>query len=156
MGTSHSQGQAIRIWCTVLQSFSSLTLTNTLQTKKCGTFSKYLRSIIGLSFLWVCFINLKPKSFTPKTNYLQLETNVTWQVEAVCELENAKYLSNIRIDVWYLTSIFWDLRNWGLTCRSLTKLWSTFSLVLPCYSTEHCFVWRFWGFARLSVWVKEF
>ena len=34
MGTSHSQGQTIRIWCIVLPSFSSLTLTNTLQAKK--------------------------------------------------------------------------------------------------------------------------
>jgi len=46
MGTSHSQGQTIRIWCTVLPSFNSLTLTNTLQTKKYGNFLKYLRMLI--------------------------------------------------------------------------------------------------------------
>ena len=34
MGTSHSQGQTIRIWCTMLPTLSSLTLTNTLQKKK--------------------------------------------------------------------------------------------------------------------------
>jgi len=44
METSHSQGQTIRLWCTVLPSFSSLTLANTLQKKKCGNFLKYLRT----------------------------------------------------------------------------------------------------------------
>ena len=43
MGTSHSQGQTIRIWFTMLPTLSSLTLTNTLQTNKCGNFLKYLR-----------------------------------------------------------------------------------------------------------------
>ena len=43
MGTSHSQGQTIRIWCTMLPTLSSLTLTNTLQTTNCGNFLKYLR-----------------------------------------------------------------------------------------------------------------
>ena len=48
MGNSHSQGQTIRIWCTMLPTLSSLTLTNTLQTKKCRNFLKYLRIMFVL------------------------------------------------------------------------------------------------------------
>ena len=53
MGTSHSQGQTIRIWCTMLPTLSSLTLTNTLQPKKCGNFLKYL-----CKFTYFCMLFL--------------------------------------------------------------------------------------------------
>ena len=55
MGTSHSQGQTIRVWCTMLLTLSSLTLTNTLQTKKCGNLLKYLRIFLRVEpLLFVC------------------------------------------------------------------------------------------------------
>ena len=43
METGHSQGQTIRICCTMLPTLSSLIFTNTLQTKNCGNVLKYLR-----------------------------------------------------------------------------------------------------------------
>ena len=47
MGISHSQGHTISIWCTMLPTLSSLTLTNTLQTKSAETFwSTYVISLV--------------------------------------------------------------------------------------------------------------
>jgi hypothetical protein len=77
METSHIQGQTIRIWCTVLPSFSNLTLTNNTQTKKCGKFSKYPRIYITLRIQGMILVITATTNFALLRNGLLCSSLVT-------------------------------------------------------------------------------
>ena len=120
MGTSHSQGQTIRIWWTVLPSFSSLTLTNTLQKKKCGNFLKYLRMFVDVSH-WLLLGN---KEFCNGT--LWQHTSLADLVVRCCRRDAVRHLCNFvckckKFDICFIWIVAFPAllpakkKNWGIT-----------------------------------------